>query len=84
LGYIELDVDGVSTGSFSCSTGFEEAVAQSPETLNFWFDFMDVEGEIGKYAVATIGSRPKSINNDKVNAIYFEQIPNVLFLAENE
>ena len=59
-------------------------VTQSPETLNFWFDFMDADGEMGKYAISAIGNRPKAINDDKVKAIYFEQTPTVLFLTEDE
>jgi hypothetical protein len=59
-------------------------VTKAPEVLNFWFDFMDADGEMGKYAVSAIGNRPKAINDDKVKAIYFEQTPTVLFLTKNE
>lgn len=59
-------------------------VTQSPEVLNFWFDFMDVGGDMGKYATSAIGNRPKAINDDNVKAIYFEQTPTVLFLTEDE
>lgn len=59
-------------------------VTQSPETLNFWIDFMDVGGDMGKYAISAIGNRPKAINDDKVKAIYFEQTPTVLFLKQDE
>ena len=46
-------------------------VTEAPEVLNFWFDFMDADGEMGKYAISAIGNRPKAINDDKVKAIYF-------------
>lgn len=59
-------------------------VTQSPEILNFWIDFMDVSGDMGKYAISAIGNRPKAINDDKVKAIYFEQTPTVLFLTQGE
>ena len=60
--------------------GWNRSVFTEPETLNFWFDFMNVNGEFGKYAIDVIGHRPKAINDDKVSAIYFEQTPTVLFI----
>ena len=64
--------------------GWNKNVKEAPETLNFWFDFMSTEGELGKYAVQTIGNRPKAVNNDKVTSIYFQETPSVLFLSEEE
>lgn len=66
------------------SNYWHKNVTKAPETLNFWFDFMNTDGEMGKYAVSAIGSRPKAVNNDKVKAIYFEQTPTVLFIGPNE
>ena len=54
-------------------------VTLAPETLNFWFDFLDTEGDLAKYSVQNIGSRPKAENNANVKAIYFREIPNVIF-----
>lgn len=82
-GYIEKEITkGVSTGLFSTTDGFNENVHKYPEVLNFWFDFMDVGGEMGKYAITAIGNRPKAINNDKVTGIYFQETPQVLFLTQ--
>lgn len=84
-GYVKLDIiKGVSTGLFSVDTGWNENVTKAPEVLNFWFDFMDVGGDMGKYAVSAIGNRSKAINDDNVKAIYFEETPTVLFLTEDE
>jgi hypothetical protein len=51
--------------------GYNINIDKYPETLNFWFDFMSVDGEMGKYAISAIGNRPKAINDDKVTGIYF-------------
>ena len=59
-------------------------ISKYPETLNFWFDFMSVEGEMSKYAISAIGNRPKAVNDDKVTAIYFQETPTVLFLTEQD
>lgn len=59
-------------------------ISKYPETLNFWFDFMSVDGEFAKYAISAIGNRPKSINDDKVTGIYFQETPSVLFLTPDD
>lgn len=63
-------------------THWSYTVSEAPETLNFWFDFLDTEGELSKYSVQNIGSRPKAENNADVKAIYFREIPNVIFFDE--
>lgn len=64
--------------------GWNKNVDEAPETLNFWIDFMSAEGEMGKYAVQNIGNRPKAIKDDKVKAIYFKEVPTVLFYGERD
>lgn len=56
-----------------------------PNTLNFWFDFLDTEGDLGNYSTKKIGSRSKVINESAVKSIYFREIPEILFIvAPNE
>ena len=84
-GYVELNItQDISTGEFSVITGFNRHVTEAPELLNFWFDFMNTNGELGQYSVHAIGNRPKAINNDKVKAIYFKEVPQVIFLGEHD
>lgn len=64
--------------------GYNINIDKYPETLNFWFDFMSVDGEMGKYAISAIGNRPKAINDDKVTGIYFQKTPTVLFITPEE
>ena len=61
--------------------GWNQDVINSPETLNFWFDFLDPdkEADVAKYSVPAIGDRAKSLNDDMVKAIYFRETPNALF-----
>lgn len=51
----------------------------NPTVLNFWFDFLDTDGELGKYSIKAIGDRPKAINDNDVNSIYYRTTPNVIF-----
>lgn len=55
-----------------------------PAKLNFWFDFLDTGGEIAKYGVDAIGSRPKTINDTKVSSIYYKETPEVLFILPDD
>jgi hypothetical protein len=54
-------------------------VFEHPELLNFWFDFLDTEGELRQFNVKNMGSRSKSINDSNVKSIYFRETPAVIF-----
>ena len=64
--------------------GWNKNINDAPETLNFWFDFMNVNNEMEKYAVSAIGDRAKAVKDDKIKAIYFENVPNTIFIGEGE
>lgn len=54
-------------------------VIEHPETLNFWFDFLDTTGELEQFNTKAIGARPKVVNDNNVKSIYYRDIPNVIF-----
>lgn len=54
-------------------------VYENPAVLNYWFDFLDSEGELSKFNVKTIGPRTKAVNETTVKSIYFRETPNVIF-----
>lgn len=58
---------------------WNKAVYNAPETLNFWFDFLDSGGELMQYNAHSIGSRPKPVNETTIKSIYFREIPDVIF-----
>lgn len=57
-------------------------VKDSPESLNFWFDFLDTYGELSEYSVSSVGDRPKAVNDNNVKAIYFRETPGVIFVED--
>ena len=61
--------------------GWNINVIKFPQQLNFWFDFLDTEGELDQYSVRNIGTRPKAENDSDVKAIYFRDIPTILFFG---
>ena len=64
--------------------GWNIEIINNPSNLNFWFDFLDTTGEINKFNVQAIGQRSKVTNNDKIKAIYYKEIPNVIFSMGDE
>ena len=57
-------------------------VIKDPATLYFWFDFFNAEAlGLGPFSVPAIGARPKVINNDKIKAIIYKGIPNIIYTS---
>lgn len=63
---------------------WSKTVYEAPQNLNFWFDFLDIDGELSQYSVKSVGCRPKAINDSNVKAIYFRETPNIVFITDNE
>ena len=59
--------------------GWTMDLINDPANLNFWFDFLDAESELGQFSIPAIGDRAKAINDTDVTAIYFRQVPNLIF-----
>ena len=63
---------------------WNKAVSEAPETLNFWFDFIDTDSELDKFSVPAIGARAKVVSNSAAKGIYFRDTPMVLFVNEEQ
>ena len=59
--------------------GWNRNITDSPESLNFWFDFLDTEGDLSRYSVDTIGDRAQIVNDDKIKAIYYKDTPPIIY-----
>ena len=59
---------------------WNKTVYMAPEKLNFWFDFLDADGELSQFSAKLIGSRPKVVNDNNIKSIYFREVPNVIFI----
>lgn len=59
-------------------------VYEYPETLNFWFDFLDTEGELSQFNVKSVGARSKAVNETTIKSIYFRETPDVIFRSAGE
>ena len=56
----------------------------SPEMLDFWIDFLDPAGELEKYSISAIGSRPKANTDKDVKALYFRGAPEIIYYYPSE
>ena len=66
------------------SLGWREDIQDNPQAIHFWFDFLDSYGEINRYSIPNIGTRSKAVNDNKVKAIYYREIPNVIYRMSSE
>lgn len=58
-------------------------VYEKPYTLDFWFDFLDTNGELSQFKTQNVGFRTKAVNDNNVKSIYFRETPDIVFY-ENE
>ena len=59
-------------------------ITSSPEQLDFWIDFIGEDTFLEKYLACNIGSRTKTVNDSDVTAIYFQEVPDVLYITEQD
>ena len=64
---------------------WNRAVFEDPASLIFWFDFINGKGsDLDKYSVKAIGDRTKIINSDDIKAIYYGEIPNLIYISQED
>lgn len=47
---------------------------------NFYLDFIDSSGPLGKYSISAIGRRQQVIVDEDINCLFEPEIPNIVFL----
>ena len=57
-------------------------VYEQPQQLNFWIEFLDTQGELSKFKVDAIGPRQKVTNDNSVKAIYYPNVPLVIYSTD--
>ena len=65
---------------------WNRAVFLEPETLNFWFDFIDCDeyADLVKFSIPQIGDRNKVVKEDRASSIIFKEAPNIVFYLNEE
>lgn len=71
--------------NYSLETHWHNNVLDNPETLLFWFDFLDADqSDLNKYSVPVVGTRSKALTDKDVKSIYYKDIPKVIFQSGKE
>ena len=58
-------------------------VFENPENLNFWIEFLDDDYELAQFSVPSIGIKSKTVNDDKITAIVFKEIPDLILVSNS-
>lgn len=64
--------------------GWNPDVLYNPKNLNYWLEIIDDGTSIGKYSINMIGRRTKVINDNNIKSIYNNEVPDVVFLTNEE
>ena len=64
--------------------GWNPDVKNDPGKIDYWLDFIDDNSEVSKFSVNMIGRRSKVISEDSITSIFNTQVPDVIFLTEEE
>jgi len=85
--YFYLDNDDYYMDPNNADTLYwNKEIFSNPESLIFWFDFIDVESnsELSQYAIDNIGLRTIAKNDNAVKAVVYKDVPNVLFVENKD
>lgn len=55
-------------------------VAEMPESLDYFLDFIDTTAAIAEFSIDNIGRRTKVINDESINCIFERDIPDVILI----
>ena len=76
--WIYPNVHYYTSNEFDPNSYWSNMINTNPEQLVFWFDFLSGHNELEKYSVKVVGDRPKTINDNNITAIYFQETPTVV------
>ena len=63
--------------------GWNINVFDHPETLDFWFDFLESDFELAQFSVPQLGPRSKVSEENDVSAIDYGQVPDLIFYTSD-
>lgn len=80
--YFAVQSKNQSNAEFREVQYWNKLVYSDPASLLFWFDFIDANvGDLNKYSVQAIGDRTKVINDNDIKAIYYGEVPNLIYIT---
>lgn len=64
--------------------GWNIEFKNNPESIIFWFDFIDSTNSLIQYSIPAIGDRTMPESDNSVKSVYYNPVPTVLFYAPGE
>ena len=63
---------------------FKQEVVDHPSEIDYYLDFIDSSAAISELSVSNIGRRTKVVNDEKINCIFEQEIPDYILIAIGE
>ena len=63
---------------------FKTSVSENPASVDFFLDLLDSGAEVGKYNVQNIGRRSEIVSDDKINCVFEQEVPDIVFINTEE
>ena len=59
---------------------FKEQLVTDPAAIDFYLDMIDVGTDVGKYSVPNIGRRSYAVEEDGINCVFEQEVPDIVFI----
>lgn len=59
---------------------FYDSIKEDPSSIDFWIDMVDDASEVGQYNVDNIGRRSIVVQEDKINCVFEQDVPDIVFI----
>ena len=59
---------------------FKDIVSLNPGGIDFFLDLLDDSSAVGEYSVQSMGRRSETVSDDKINCVFEQEVPDVVFL----
>ena len=63
---------------------FYDSVKENPSGIDFWLDMIDDTAEVGESSVDNIGRRGVVVQQDQINCVFEQEVPDLVFIDINQ
>lgn len=63
---------------------FYDSVRENPGDIDFWLDLIDDTALVGEYSVDNIGRRGIVVQQDEINCVFEQDVPDLVFIDINQ
>lgn len=62
---------------------FRQDAIDSPDSIDYYLDFIDSNSNISELSISSIGKRSKVINDDKINCMFEPDVPDLVLINKD-